>query len=363
MVTQQPRRVRLEVESLERREVPAAVPVTVMSENLYLGADPLPALLVKTTLGPVAAIPATTQFWNNVQATNFRERADAIVGQIVVNKPVLIGLQEVTRYWTGPPDSLWGNPTRANHLELDFLQVLRNKLKARGVPYQVVNVTRENESEGALFVKGALRDLRMEDNVAILARQDVLFSGAMKLSNIQGKTFVNRVSNTVNRGWDSVDVNYGGHNFRFINMCLETPAAPQVQALQARELLLGPAVTWRPVILVGDSNNTNPSPPNGVYSSTTSRLFTATGFKDAWLRTHPTAPGYTWGNRPDLRNPVPLSYTLLGLGPYRMDLVLYRGGAIQARSMKRVGVLPWERTVSGMWPSDHAGVVATLVLP
>ena len=86
------------------------------------------------------------------------------------------------------------------------------------------------------------------------------------------------------------------------------------------------------------------------------------GSTDAWLQTNPGDPGYTWGNQPDLRNPEPLSYTILGPGHYRYDLVLYRGNKIRARTMKRVGVLPSERTSSGMWPSDHAGVVATLAL-
>jgi hypothetical protein len=231
-------------------------------------------------------------------------------------------------------------------------------------------VTTENELESAGFVQGALRDIRVEDNVAILARQDVLASGALKLSNIHGQMFFTHVSIptpgmgliTVNRGWDSVDVAYSGHKFRFINMCLETSAFSQVQAMQAGELLLGPAATSQPVVLVGDSN-TNASPANGVYSLTYNQ-FTSAGFKDAWLQTNPKDPGYTWGNQPDLRNSVPMQPDKpdANYKSVRGDLVLYRGGT-QATSMKRVGVLPSEKTSSGMWPSDHAGVVATLVLP
>ena len=156
MATKQPRRVRLEVECLERREVPAAARLTVMSENLYLGGD-WAARLRQTAASAghtIAAIPFATQLWNEIQATNFPERADAIVQQIKANKPALIGLQEVTRYWTGPPDSLVGNPTPADHLELDFLQILRDKLKAKKLPYKVVNVTTENESESPAFVRG-----------------------------------------------------------------------------------------------------------------------------------------------------------------------------------------------------------------
>src|SRR5262249_46142111 len=43
----------------------------------------------------------------------------------------------------------------------------------------------------------------------------------------------------------------------------------------------------------------------------------------------------------------------------RIDYVLTHGG-VQAVSMKVVGASPSDRTASGLWPSDHAGIVATL---
>ena len=356
MTTKPPHRVRLELEVLERREVPAAARLTVMSENLYFGADGATRSLIAALGGPIAAIPATTQFWNDIQATNFPERADAIVRQIKANKPALIGLQEVTRYWTGPPDSLSASPTPANHLELDFVQILQDKLKAKKLPYKVVNVTRGGEDEFPGFVRGTLQDIRMQENVAILARKDLLTTGAMKLRNGKGQTFVG--TNDFTSGWDSVDVTYNGRKFRFINMCLMIPPFTQQQAQQAQELVNGPAATSKPVIVVGDSNKYATPADGGVEPAYS--VFLGAGFHDAWTQTNPGDPGYTWGNQPDLRNPEPLSYAILGQGHYRMDLVLYRG-KVRARHMKRVGVLPSERTSSGMWPSDHAGVVATLV--
>jgi hypothetical protein len=46
----------------------------------------------------------------------------------------------------------------------------------------------------------------------------------------------------------------------------------------------------------------------------------------------------------------------------RNDLVLYRGG-FTVREAAVVGDHPDDRAPSGFWPSDHAGVVATLKLP
>ena len=56
--------------------------VTVMSENLYVGADLAPAMGAVMTGDPEAIIAGVTAFWQQVQATNFPERAAAIADQI-----------------------------------------------------------------------------------------------------------------------------------------------------------------------------------------------------------------------------------------------------------------------------------------
>jgi endonuclease/exonuclease/phosphatase family metal-dependent hydrolase len=43
----------------------------------------------------------------------------------------------------------------------------------------------------------------------------------------------------------------------------------------------------------------------------------------------------------------------------RIDLVLIRGAA-HVRNVDLVGEEEADRTASGLWPSDHAGVVATV---
>jgi endonuclease/exonuclease/phosphatase family metal-dependent hydrolase len=157
---------------------------------------------------------------------------------------------------------------------------------------------------------------------------------------------------TVERGWVSVDAKVRGKTFRFINTHLEPiDIAPQAQAAiqlaQATELLQGPANTSLPVVLVGDFN----SPADGSGTDTYEVLVGA-GFEDTWSQTHPGDPGYTWGHDADLQNEdVNLTQ--------RLDLVLFRGD-LRALSADIVGEDPADRTPSGLWPSDHAGVVATL---
>ena len=80
-------------------------------------------------------------------------------------------------------------------------------------------------------------------------------------------------------------------------------------------------------------------------------LFFAGGFADGW----PGADGLTCCHAVDLHNPNP---TLTK----RIDLVLTRG-ALETVSAEVLGDAAADRTPSGLWPSDHAGVVATLRLP
>jgi exonuclease III len=46
----------------------------------------------------------------------------------------------------------------------------------------------------------------------------------------------------------------------------------------------------------------------------------------------------------------------------RIDIVFVRGG-VTPQAAEIVGVDPAKRTAAGLWPSDHAGVVATLQVP
>jgi hypothetical protein len=118
---------------------------------------------------------------------------------------------------------------------------------------------------------------------------------------------------------------------------------------QGLELLAGPANSSLPTILVGDFN----SPVDGSGSSTYANLIGA-GFTDAWNVTHPGDPGFTCCQDANLlNNPSKLSQ--------RIDLVLFKNGPA-ALNADIVGEALGDRTPSGLWPADHAGVVATLAL-
>ncbi|HWC65032.1 MAG TPA: endonuclease/exonuclease/phosphatase family protein, partial [Thermoanaerobaculia bacterium] len=119
------------------------------------------------------------------------------------------------------------------------------------------------------------------------------------------------------------------------------------QAAEAAELLAGPADAPE-TILVGDINS------DADTEGETYETFLAGGFTDAWTELRPSDPGFTWGFDPLTDPGATLSQ--------RLDVVLYRGDFVP-ESISLVGDQPAGRTPSGLWPSDHAGVVATLSLP
>jgi hypothetical protein len=113
------------------------------------------------------------------------------------------------------------------------------------------------------------------------------------------------------------------------------------------ELLSGPAATELPVVPVCDCN----SPADGSLTATYGNLIAA-GFDDAWNVVFPGDPGLTCCHDEFLLEPV-ASFSA------RIDLVLFRGD-FEVTGADLVGENPADRTPSGLWPSDHAGVAATL---
>jgi endonuclease/exonuclease/phosphatase family metal-dependent hydrolase len=104
-----------------------------------------------------------------------------------------------------------------------------------------------------------------------------------------------------------------------------------------------PLQTPLPVVLVGDMNS-GPGSDVGAYD-----ILTGGGLADVG------GTGLTCCHANDLRNP---DATLTK----RIDLVFARGG-FRPVSAEVVGNEPADRIAGGLWPSDHAGVVATLKLP
>ncbi len=154
------------------------------------------------------------------------------------------------------------------------------------------------------------------------------------------------------RGWAAIDVNVRGSKFRFVTTHLDS-VSPAIRIAQAGELLRTAANTSLPVIMAGDFNigaHTSLDPSFPAYQA----MINA-GFTDAWQSKRAPDPGFTCCQAENLLNPTSLLNE-------RIDLVLFRGG-FGVADISLIGNQQADRTTSGLWPSDHAGVAATLRLP
>lgn len=341
------------VPAVAQQRLPAASDreVTVMTRNADHGVlAELQAVATATSFEDLLLKVAAV--YQAYVATNFHERAAALAIEIEAIQPDLIGLQEavlVRTQW--PPD---GPATPAPDVAFDYVEILLAALEARGLHYEVIvqSIGWDVELPSALGI-----DVRHTDREVILARADLHVSD-LKLSNAQAGNFAVNCqipSNslgpiTILRGWASVDAKIRGKSFRFITTHLDgdcLPITPFFQQAQLAELLGGPAATPLPVVFVGDLNSAGDG-TSAVYNSVI-----AAGFSDAavlaGLGQVATCCHY------DLSD----EFSLL---ERRIDFVLFRGD-FGVRNATVVGDDPAGRTVSGRWPSDHAGVAAELVLP
>jgi hypothetical protein len=325
--------------------------VKTMTRNLYFGAD-LTRAITATSLPDFLA--ANAQIFTNVQASDIDARARSVAREIARERPGLVGLQEVSRWLSGPIN----DPADATTLEYDQLASLLKWLGRYGAPYRVVQSQTQIQIEapaGAPFFK----DYRLVDRDVILA--PVHGVPRMKLTNATGANFANNLTLTsgigltieVKRGWNSVDASVGGRSFRFVNTHLES-FHPGVRATQAGELVApsGP-VGSAPgkVVLVGDINS---DPLAAFPDNLAFGVLASAGMADSWIAVNPGDPGYTCCFSELLNDPSPA-----GVLNQRIDHVLTRGIAFTKRA-NLVGRDPRNRTSGGLWPSDHAGVVTTI---
>lgn len=343
--------------------------ITVMSRNLYVGADFAPVFNPTAPGGPVFQASLA---WNDVKQTNFPLRAEALADEIGANLPDLIGLQEVSAWYSGPADGAPFGGAPATIVEYDYLQILLDELNERGLHYDVVAELKVFDEELPIFpdltkplTPANMKDFRLIDREVILARTD-LPTSQLKLSNAQTGYYTAHVASTLtipglppglppivlsfDRGWASVDAKVRGKEFRFITTHLEPEeTAPAIQVAQAAELLAGPANTPMPVILVGDLNSRADGGGTATYAH-----FLGAGFDDAWSATRPGELGYSHGHTELLNDRLDTA----GFDR-RIDFVLYRGD-LQALASDVVGEETADFDAYGIWASDHAGVVATI---
>jgi endonuclease/exonuclease/phosphatase family metal-dependent hydrolase len=320
----------------------------VMTFSMNSGND-VSGLFTARTRAELAA--KVGEAFTHVQAGNPPERIDAIATQIATAAPDIVGLQEVALWRVGAPL----DPSPAETVAYDFIQILLDRLEAKGADYSAVSVQTYLDVElTGVFGPTSALDVRYTDRLAIIARTD-LQTSRFQLESINTGSFATNTQVpllgtlfTLTKGWVSADIKHRGKTYRFVTTHLGGLFEP-VQIAQANELLQGPTNTTLPVILVGDFNS------DAAAGGTAYSLLLNGGLTDVWSSLKPNSSGFTWplsGGTPSvILNPSK-----------RLDLVLARG-AISFSDIDVVGEEIADLTTpSGFRPSDHAGLVATLVL-
>jgi len=360
--------------------------IKVMSRNIYLGADIFPVIataqqqaeLPPEQQNPLAIPLAVSEVFQTVQATNFPERAQALADEIERRRPHVIGLQEVSQWFIGPADSLVGGTSPATDVVYDYLDILMAALAERGLDYTVASSI-DNADLELPMVTGTdatgyptFADIRLHDRDVVLVKNtsNVSFTNEYSANfTTNGTTSIGGTTIEFTRGYNMIDVNVKGADYRFVNTHLEVGGGEpysSLQAIQMNELLqviTATTVAEMPVVLVGDFN----SSPEDVPFESAFGLGTlyppylqavGTGYNDLWLSKKKPKDGFTCCFAAAVSDEDAELYQ-------RIDHIFIdaKGREIAKLKAKVLGDSNADMTdESGLNPSDHAGVFGKIKL-
>ena len=388
--------------SAEAAGKPRIAKIKVVTYNLYVGAD------IFRVFGPApCGVPqAVNDIHNIIQATNFPDRAEAIADQIMLQEPHVIGLQEVSLIRTQfpgnslapdgsgieflgdfPTDPRFTFKLDATNVEYDYLQLLLDALSERGLNYVAVDsaspVNADTEFPAIEFGPDCTPlsipiDLRLTDRDVILVRADlpvnIAFAANFQFNApIALPTLIPTPGGLVpavyvtefTRGWGAVNLTIKDQSYSVFNTHLEVgdetlppnEGLNLVQFAQALEIGQVASTTLPPPrILVGDINS---SPMSGITDPRPAYFILTNeyGLADVWdIQDKPPAKaGFTCCQSELLDN----SSSMLD---QRIDVILADFGELVPEKIKVyvLGDEPADKTPTGLWPSDHAGVATKL---
>ena len=321
--------------------------ITVMTQNLYVGADVDLVIRALGTPDPGDDFPALLFAIETVGKTDFPARAQAIADEIARQRPHAVGLQEVSRI------NIDLRPLGVLALvDQDFLALIQTALADRGLHYRVAGTS---DNINVSLVGGLVR---LVDHDALLVDAD-----RVVINEASGQDFsvnLGPVAPGVSliRGWVFARTTIRGQAVTFASAHTEANLAgapvgllEQIRAAQVGEMVTTLGTDAR-IVLMGDLNDTPGSPMYGVLAGA--------GFTDTWRAKRPGALGLTCCHPADLAEQT-ASFD------QRIDYIWTRGfgrdnGTLQG-SIDRFGDVPADRLAGPaypIWPSDHAGLVAAL---
>ncbi|MBK5098266.1 MAG: hypothetical protein JJE01_10820 [Gemmatimonadetes bacterium] len=343
-----------------------------MNWNVFIGAAIEDALGVPPELVQYAA----GESFARVLANDFASRAAALGEEAARFGPHLIGFQEVTLF------ELFDGAEFVPILDYEAML-----LAALGPDYAVAAKSQNFQTPimpvtlpsvpcagdqncapppDCAFI-GECMLIRLTDYDLVVARTDVATENPQAhrfTYNLGEGPFADpSIPFPIYRGWASVDATIDGLKLRFASTHLEpadradgsiVPGLEQLQRLQAGELAATIGVDL-PVVSVGDYN----TDAYGASTATYEDLL-AYEFEDAWSQ---SGGGMTCCQTEDLSIRQSIRDRRVDLIMLRGDFGLLEPGIQGAVSTRVLGSRIADLTDTGLWPSDHAGVLATMKLP
>ena len=363
--------------------------VTVMTRNIYLGAD------VGVAMELIPNLSAAAQFmWDQVKATDFNKRAPKLAAEVIAERPDVIGIQEATIWYC--KKNAWSKRTEVFNFTEQYLAAI----KARGQDYVLatkdgvtalntgysiaaipfVTMVNDPETFQPLFGQDkAACGFEIAD--ALVIRAD-LSGKVLAVGNTEYEASYTVVPTimTIYRGYSWADIKIGNTPVRFITTHLESlwdeNKVPNA-AKQAQQLISDLNETRNPIVIMGDFNSDPRDPriaddpnvggqpaaskscPAGGSECSAYRLMFEAGFKDAGPDSLDSRNN-SWGMNALLTGPdsdrLKYSQQLGNIAGYsdRLDYVFVKNGAVPLVS-RLIGATPPNNL-----NSDHAGVVSLI---
>lgn len=337
-----------------RRVDAGAGTLTVYTQNLYVGADVDAVINALGSGDQNAALAALSSAVTTLHRTSFASRAAAIADEIARTRPDVVGFQEGSKIDVDLTPL--GVPLTAHE---DFLAALRSAFDARGLTNYVLADSSANIEASLLYGMVGLVDY----DLMFVNTDRVTVNATFKRHFTHNDGPVGGID--LVRGFVEARITAGGRDYTVVTVHTEGTDLTaygidyhQLHAQQMQDVVDEVDKYDAPAVVFGDLNDGEGSL---MYD-----VMTGAGFADAWRSLRPGVSGNTFGHLSDLSDDGPG----FGLFTQRIDFVWTRGLGHAARDVNgtitRYGMLPSDQVAGpdGMiWPSDHAGLVATLLLP
>ncbi|MEU6380784.1 endonuclease/exonuclease/phosphatase family protein [Streptomyces sp. NPDC046909] len=235
---------------------------------------------------------------------------------------------------------------------MDYLRVLLRALAAQGLHYRVAA---RNTNFSGTFPLSSTEAASLTDHDVLPVREGVKVTHAAS-ANYDARITLPAADGSeivIPEGYASAVIEAGGRRAKVTTTHPESysTAIRDAQTAQLNAWLKDSEGSDLPNVVLGDFNDRN-TDTTGSYQQ-----FLDAGYGDAYTDLHGSTGGWTAGQDDSLaETPSALDH--------RVDFVFYQRGRLRPLTARTVGDTTDQmtRTPVPLWPSDHAGLIATFAV-